>query len=128
MIPKTDDGRVLFAVPWHEKVVLGTTDTPVKEISLEPRALEEEVNFIIEHINRFLNKEIKRSDVKAVFAGLRPLIKVKGKNLTSILPRDHVTIVSDSGLVTITGGKWTTYRTMGRHAVDNAAFSAKLPG
>lgn len=127
MIPKTDDGRVLFAVPWHKKVVLGTTDTPVKEISLEPRALEEEVNFIIEHINRFLNKEINRTDVKAVFAGLRPLIKVKGKNLTSILPRDHVTIVSDSGLVTITGGKWTTYRTMGRHAVDNAAFSAKLP-
>lgn len=126
MIPKTDDGRVLFAVPWHDKVVLGTTDTPVNDISLEPRPLPVEIDFILQHINRYLTTDIRPGDVKSVFAGLRPLIKVKGKKMTSILPRDHTTIVSDSGLVTITGGKWTTYRTMGKHAVDNAAFSAKL--
>ena len=126
MIPKTDDGRVLFAVPWNEKVVLGTTDTPVNEIALEPKPLREEIDFILQHINRYLTTRIRHSDVKSVFAGQRPLIKVKGKKITAILPRDHTTLVSDSGLVTITGGKWTTYRTMGKHAVDNAAFSAKL--
>ncbi|MEP7107729.1 MAG: glycerol-3-phosphate dehydrogenase/oxidase [Ferruginibacter sp.] len=126
MIPKTDDGRVLFAVPWHGKVVLGTTDNPVNEIDLEPRPLPEEIDFILQHINRYLTTAILYSDVKSAFAGLRPLIKVKGKKMTAILPRDHTTIVSVSGLVTITGGKWTTYRTMGKHAVDNAAFSAKL--
>ncbi|MEO5889222.1 MAG: glycerol-3-phosphate dehydrogenase/oxidase [Ferruginibacter sp.] len=126
MIPKTDDGRVLFAVPWHDKVVLGTTDTPVENIVHDPRPLKEEVDFILLHINRYLNTGIRHSDVKSVFAGLRPLIKVKGKKVTSLLPRDHTTIVSGSGLVTITGGKWTTYRTMGKHAVDNAVFSAKL--
>jgi len=126
MIPKTDDGRVLFAVPWHNKVVLGTTDTPVNDVALEPKPLPEEIDFILHHINRYLTSDIQYSDVKSVFAGMRPLIKVKGKKMTSILPRDHTTIVSDSGLVTITGGKWTTYRTMGKHAVDNAVFSAKL--
>jgi glycerol-3-phosphate dehydrogenase len=126
MIPKTDDGRVLFAVPWHDKVVLGTTDTPVTEISLEPRALPEEIDFILQHINRYLTTDIQAADVKTVFAGLRPLIKAKGKKMTALLPRDHVTIVSDSGLVTVTGGKWTTYRIMGKNAVDNATFSAKL--
>jgi glycerol-3-phosphate dehydrogenase len=126
MIPKTDDGRVLFAVPWHNKVLLGTTDTPVKDISLEPVPLPEEIDFIIKHINRHITTQIQYKDIRAVFAGLRPLIKVKGKKTTSILPRDHTTIVADSGLVTITGGKWTTYRTMGKHAVDNAAFACKL--
>ena len=126
MIPKTDDGRVLFAVPWHNKVVLGTTDTPVNDVALEPKPLQEEIDFILHHINRYLTSDIQYSDVKSVFAGMRPLIKVKGKKMTAILPRDHTTIVSDTGLVTITGGKWTTYRTMGKHAVDNAAFSAKL--
>lgn len=126
MIPKTDDGRVLFAVPWHDKVVLGTTDTPVRELALEPRPLKEEIDFIIQHINRYLTTDIRHCDIKSVYAGLRPLIKVKGKKITAILPRDHTTIVSGSGLVNITGGKWTTYRTMGKHAIDNAAFSAKL--
>ncbi len=126
MIPKTDDGRVLFAVPWHNKVVLGTTDTPVSDVALEPKPLPEEIDFILHHINRYLTSDIQYNDVKSVFVGMRPLIKVKGKKITAILPRDHTTIVSDSGLVTITGGKWTTYRTMGKHAIDNAAFSAKL--
>jgi glycerol-3-phosphate dehydrogenase len=126
MIPKTDDGRVLFAVPWHDKVILGTTDTPINNIALEPRALQEEIDFIIHHSNRYLSSQIQYSDINTIYAGLRPLIKVKGKKTTSILPRDHTTIISDSGLVTITGGKWTTYRTMAKHAVDNAAFACKL--
>ena len=113
-------------VPWQNKVVLGTTDTPVDETALEPKALQEEIDFILQHINRYLTSGIRNSDVKSVFAGMRPLIKVKGQKKTAILPRDHTTIVSESGLVTITGGKWTTYRTMGKHAIDNAAFSAKL--
>ena len=126
MIPKTDDGRVLFAVPWHDKVLLGTTDTPIKEISLEPRPLQEEIDFIIQHSNRYLSTRITYKDIRTVYVGLRPLIKVKGKKSTSILPRDHTTIVSKSGLVTITGGKWTTYRTMAKHAVDSAALACKL--
>ncbi len=126
MIPKTDDGRVLFAVPWHNKVVLGTTDTPVNKLTLEPIALQEEVDFIIQHINRYLEVDIQSGDIRSIFAGMRPLIKVKDQKMTAILPRDHTTIVAASGLVTITGGKWTTYRNMGKHAIDNAVFSAGL--
>lgn len=127
IIPKTDDGRVLFTVPWHDKVVIGTTDTALDEILIEPKALKEEVDFVIRHMNRYLNTDIKYSDIRTVFAGLRPLIKIKEKKSTSFLPRDHTTIVSNSGMVTITGGKWTTYRSMGMSAVDNAVFTAKLP-
>lgn len=127
MIPKTDDGRVLFAVPWHDKVVVGTTDTPVEEHSLEPVAYEDEIEFILSHINRYFNVEVKRSDVNAVFVGLRPLVQMKGQKNTALLNRDHTIIVSLSGLVTITGGKWTTYRKMAKDVVTNAAFVAKLP-
>ena len=127
MIPSTDDGRVLFAVPWHNKVLLGTTDTLVKTIGLEPVPLQTEIDFILKHINRYFTKPVNYSDVKSVYAGLRPLIKMKEQKNTSILPRDYTTIVAGSGLVTITGGKWTTYRTMGKHAVDNAAQAGKLP-
>ncbi|MBI3718785.1 MAG: glycerol-3-phosphate dehydrogenase/oxidase [Sphingobacteriales bacterium] len=127
MIPRTDDGRVLFAVPWHDKVVVGTTDTPVEENSLEPVAYEDEIEFIMSHINRYLNVEVKRSDVDTVFVGLRPLVHIKGQKNTALLNRDHTIIVSLSGLVTITGGKWTTYRKMAKDVVTNAAFVAKLP-
>jgi glycerol-3-phosphate dehydrogenase len=126
MIPKTDDGRVLFAVPWHDKVVLGTTDTAVDKISFEPEPLEEEIEFVLKHANRYFKKNITRSDVRSMFAGLRPLVKKKAAQKTSFLSRDHIIIVSKSGLVTITGGKWTTYRKMAEDAVDNAVFIAKL--
>ncbi|HRE37852.1 MAG TPA: glycerol-3-phosphate dehydrogenase/oxidase [Chitinophagaceae bacterium] len=119
MIPRTDDGRVLFAVPWHNKVVLGTTDTPVKEISEEPVPLEEEVDFILSHIGRYLAKDPKRPDIKSMFAGLRPLVKGKAKK-TASLSRDHLIQVAESGLITITGGKWTTYRKMAEEVVDIA--------
>ncbi|NNV57230.1 glycerol-3-phosphate dehydrogenase/oxidase [Limnovirga soli] len=127
MIPKTDDGRVLFAVPWHNKVVLGTTDTPLNEISFEPTPLEEEIAFVLHHANLYLEKEINRSDVRSMFAGLRPLVQKKGAKTTSMLSRDHTILVSKAGLVTVTGGKWTTYRKMAEDVVNNAAFVAKLP-
>lgn len=127
MIPKTDDGRVLFAVPWHNEVIIGTTDTPVEEAQFEPRALESEIEFIFRNVNKYLTSGITRKDVKSVFAGLRPLVKAPGQKNTALMPRDHTIIVSKSKLVTITGGKWTTYRKMAKDAIDNAAFTAKLP-
>lgn len=126
MIPKTADGRVLFAVPWHEKVVLGTTDTPIEKITIEPKPLEEEIQFILTHINQYGKYKIERSDVKAVYVGLRPLVRIKGTRNSSLLSRDHTLVIAHSGLVTITGGKWTTYRRMAEDAVDNAVFVAKM--
>lgn len=126
MVPKTDDGRVLFAVPWHDRVVLGTTDTAVEKAELEPRAQEEEIEFILKHAAHFMTKKPTRSDVKSVFAGLRPLVRpLEGSN-TAAISRDHTIIVSESGLVTITGGKWTTYRKMGEDTIDKAALVAGL--
>lgn len=127
MIPKTDDKRVLFAVPWHDKVVLGTTDTPVNEISFDPQPLEEEIEFVIQHANRYLEQVITRNDVRSMFAGLRPLVRKRSTKNTSLLSRDHTIVVSKAGLITITGGKWTTYRKMAEDAIDNAVFVAKLP-
>lgn len=126
MIPKTDDGRVLFAVPWHNEVVVGTTDTPVTNISSEPKALEEEIEFIIKHFNRYCNTSIQKNNVKSVYAGLRPLVKHGNGQKTSLLSRDHTIVVAKSGLVSIVGGKWTTYRKMAQDAVNNAVFVSKL--
>ena len=126
MIPKTDDGRVLFAVPWQGKVVVGTTDTHVDHIDLEPLPLAEEIHFVLEHFNRYTNASITKDDVLSVFVGLRPLVKSTGSNISSLLSRDHTLVVSPSRMVTITGGKWTTYRKMAEDAVNNAVFVAKL--
>ncbi len=120
MIPKTDDGRVLFAVPWHEKVILGTTDGPVQDVSLEPRALDSEVDFILRTAGRYLSRKPTRADVRAAYAGLRPLVKAEGANSTAALSRDHTIRISKSGLITITGGKWTTYRKMGEDVINRA--------
>ncbi|MGN6214886.1 FAD-dependent oxidoreductase [Parafilimonas sp.] len=126
MIPKTDDRRVLFAVPWHNKVILGTTDTEVKNISDDPAPLQEEIDYILKHINRYLSTNITLNDVTSMYAGLRPLVKTKGVTNTSLLSRDHIIIVSHSNLITITGGKWTTYRKMAEDAVNNAVFVGKI--
>ncbi len=126
MIPRTDDGRVLFAVPWHNKIVLGTTDTPVNEISTEPVPLQEEIEFILKHIGRYLSKDPQLSDVKSMFAGLRPLVKNKSKK-TAALSRDHLISIGDSGLITITGGKWTTYRKMAEDVIDISMKTFDLP-
>lgn len=119
MIPKTDDGRVLFLVPWHDKVVVGTTDTLLDEHSLEPIALEEEIEFILKTANKYLTKSVSRKDVLSIFAGLRPLAAPKdGSEKTKEISRSHKIIVSESGLVTITGGKWTTFRRMAQDTID----------
>jgi glycerol-3-phosphate dehydrogenase len=127
MVPHTDDGRVLFAVPWHDRVILGTTDTPVAEPILEPRALDEEIEFILKHAARYLAKHPGREDVLSVFAGLRPLVKPGGGGRsTAAISRDHHLAVSASGLVTMAGGKWTTYRKMGEETIDHAALVGGL--
>lgn len=127
MIPKTDDGRVLFAVPWHDKLVIGTTDTPLDEYSLEPVALYSEVNFILNTAAEYLVKAPKRKDVLSVFAGLRPLAAPTDESSsTKEISRSHKIIVSASGLVTITGGKWTTYRKMSEDVVEKAIEAGSL--
>ncbi len=129
MVPKTDDGRVLFAIPWRGRTLIGTTDVPLAETPREPRPLAEEIAFLLEHADRYLTGAPTEADVKSQFAGLRPLINADaGQNgQTKKLSREHTVVVSDAGLVTITGGKWTTYRVMGRDAVDHAAEVAGLP-
>ena len=125
MVPRTSDGRVLFVIPWHGHAVAGTTDTPVDGPSLEPRALEEEIEFVLETAARYLTRPPSRKDVLSVYVGLRPLVKGEGK--TSALSRDHVIHVDTSGLLTITGGKWTTYRHMAEDCVDHAISLGQLP-
>ena len=122
LIPRTDDGRVVFAVPWHGRVVAGTTDTPVDEPELEPRALPAELDYLLAHLGRYLSRDPRPSDVLSVFAGLRPLVRPPrgGGASTASLSRDHFIAVSESGLVTIAGGKWTTYRKMAEDVIDRA--------
>lgn len=121
MIPKTDDGRVLFAVPWHNKLVVGTTDTPLNEYSLEPAALESEINFILNTAAKYLSKAPRRKDVLSVFAGLRPLAAPQNdSSKTKEISRSHKIVISESGLITVTGGKWTTYRKMAEDTVNAA--------
>lgn len=121
MVPKTSDGRVLFAIPWHNKVVVGTTDTPINKPSFEPKPLEEEIEFILETAREYFTKAPTREDIKSVFAGLRPLVAPEGdKSNTKEISRGHKIIHSESGLITIVGGKWTTYREMSEDVVNDA--------
>jgi glycerol-3-phosphate dehydrogenase len=127
MVPRTDDGRVLFAIPWNEVVVVGTTDTPVPEAPLEPRPLREELDFVMRHAAQYLTRDPAPEDVRSVFVGLRPLVgSPEGEGSTAALSRDHTLHIADSGLVTITGGKWTTYRKMAEDTIDQAATLAGL--
>ncbi|MGA7243969.1 MAG: glycerol-3-phosphate dehydrogenase/oxidase [Terracidiphilus sp.] len=126
MVPRTSDGRVLFVIPWHGHAVAGTTDTPVDAPSLEPKALDEEIEFILETAGRYLSRPPTRADVLAVYVGLRPLVRTDGEGKTSALSRDHVIHVDTSGLLTITGGKWTTYRHMAEDCVDHAITLGRL--
>ena len=126
MIPKTADGRVLFAIPWHGATIVGTTDEPVDSAPAEPRALLTEKKFLLEHIARYFGRTPAASEILSVWSGLRPLVR-KGGDKTSQLSRDHTILVSQSGLVTVTGGKWTTYRRMGQDAIDRACEVASLP-
>lgn len=127
MIPETSDGRVLFGVPWHNHVLLGTTDTPIDTHSLEPRPLDAEIDFILKTAAAYLTPAPRREDIRSVFAGLRPLAAPeKSDGSTKEISRDHKLIISTSGLITITGGKWTTYRKMAEEAMDKAIATADL--
>jgi glycerol-3-phosphate dehydrogenase len=126
MVPHTADGRVLFATPWHDKVIVGTTDTPVEEALLEPRPLAEEIEFLLSHAAKYLTKDPAPSDVLSMFAGLRPLVGQGDDGNTAAISRDHTIYISRSGLVTITGGKWTTCRRMAEDTIDHAAMVAHL--
>jgi glycerol-3-phosphate dehydrogenase len=128
MIPKTSDGRVLFAVPWHEHVLVGTTDTPTDKHVLEPKALEKEIDFILDTVKQYLSAPAARKDVLSVFAGLRPLAAPENDaHPTKEISRDHKLFVNPSGLITITGGKWTTYRKMAEETVNKAIEVGSLP-
>lgn len=127
MIPKTSDGRVLFAVPWQDHVLLGTTDTPLDENSLEPKALDKEVDFIIKTAGQYLKRPPQRNDVLSIFAGLRPLaVPEKDPDNTKEISRSHKLLIAASGLITIVGGKWTTYRKMAEETVNKAIKTGKL--
>jgi glycerol-3-phosphate dehydrogenase len=126
MIPRTDDGRVFFAIPWYDHVIVGTTDTPVGTASSEPVPLPDEIDFLLAHAGRCLERQPARSDILSCFAGIRPLIGGKSGLHTAKLSREYLLSVSASGLVTITGGKWTTYRSMAVAAVDAAALRGGL--
>jgi glycerol-3-phosphate dehydrogenase len=128
MVPHTSDGRVLFAIPWHNHVVVGTTDTPIAAPCYDPLPLEQEIDFILETAQRYLSRPPQREDILSIYVGIRPLVKPQraegGK--TSALSRDHTIHVDNSGLLTITGGKWTTYRHMAEDCVNHAITLGKL--
>ena len=129
MVPHTSDGRVLFAIPWHGHTVVGTTDTPIDAPSYEPKPLEEEIAFVLETAGHYLSRPPKREDILSIYVGIRPLVKAVGSggSKTSALSRDHTIHVDATGLLTIVGGKWTTYRHMAEDAVNHAARLARLP-
>ena len=129
LVPKTADGRVLFAVPWLGKTILGTTDTPRNDLAREPLAFKEELDFILGESARYLSKAPTRSDIRSLWVGLRPLVKPSGDegDSTKALSREHTVLVSKSGLVTVTGGKWTTYRAMAEDVLDNVFDASLLP-
>lgn len=120
MIPKTSDGRVLFAIPWHGHAVVGTTDTPIGQVDEEPRARAEEIDFVLETAGNYLEKKPRREDILSIFTGIRPLVKSGDAKNTAALSRGHTIEIDGAGLLTITGGKWTTYRSMAEDAVNQA--------
>ena len=126
LIPQTSDGRVLFAVPWKNYVVVGTTDTQVKKASEEPKALKEEVDFILKNAGKYMSVKPKKDDIKSVFAGLRPLAATSNKQSTKEVSRSHKIDISPSGLISVLGGKWTTYRKIAEDAINTAISINKL--
>jgi glycerol-3-phosphate dehydrogenase len=128
MVPHTSDGRVLFAIPWHEHTVVGTTDTPISDVTYDPLPFEQEIEFILETARLYLSRPPGREDILSIYVGIRPLVKAAGSDTgkTAALSRDHTIHVDDSGLLTIAGGKWTTYRHMAEDCVDHAITLGKL--
>jgi len=126
MVPHTSDGRVMFAIPWHGHTLVGTTDTAIEEATLEPRPFDEEVEFILQTAAQYLDRAPSRADVLSVYTGIRPLVKANEGESTAALSRDHTTRIEPAGFITITGGKWTTYRHMAEDCVNQAAMLGKL--
>jgi glycerol-3-phosphate dehydrogenase len=126
MVPHTSDGRVMFAIPWNGHTLIGTTDTPIEAPSLDPVPLEREIDFILQTSALYLRKPPARADILSMFAGIRPLVRAGDATNTAALSRDHTVRVDDSGLITITGGKWTTYRNMAEDCVNHAVMLAGL--
>jgi glycerol-3-phosphate dehydrogenase len=127
MVPHTSDGRVMFAIPWHGHTLVGTTDTPISHVTLDPVPLVEEIEFILSTARQYLQKAPTRGDVLSAFAGIRPLVGTRGGKNTAVLSRDHTIHIDNSGLLTIAGGKWTTYRNMAEDCVNQAATLARVP-
>ena len=127
LVPKTSDGRVLFAVPWLDHVIIGTTDTVIDNPSFNPESTQEEINFILENIKNYLEVYPLKEDIKSVFVGLRPLVANNSSSKSKDLSRKHKIIVSESGMVSIIGGKWTTYRRMAENVIDLTLKKTKLP-
>jgi len=126
MVPHTDDGRILFAIPWQDRVVVGTTDVPMNDLPLEPTPTEDETDFLLEHTARYLKKDPSKEDVRSVFSGIRPLVTPPEQADTAAISREHLVYISAGGLVTLAGGKWTTYRKMAEDTVDQALLVAGL--
>ncbi len=129
MVPRTSDGRVLFAIPWHNRTLVGTTDTAIDKPSYEPLPLEEEIDFVLETAREYLSRPPSRGDVLSIYVGIRPLVSAPGggEGKTSALSRGHTIHIDNSGLMTIVGGKWTTYRHMAEDCVDHAITLGSLP-
>ncbi|MEZ0277175.1 MAG: glycerol-3-phosphate dehydrogenase/oxidase, partial [Roseimicrobium sp.] len=127
MVPHTSDGRVMFAIPWHGHTLVGTTDTAIEEATAEPVPLDQEIEFMLSTAALYLEKKPTRADILSTFAGIRPLVKSGGGKNTAALSRDHTIHIDQSGLLTITGGKWTTYRNMAQDCVNHAATLGDLP-
>ncbi|MBK8224466.1 MAG: FAD-dependent oxidoreductase [Candidatus Obscuribacter sp.] len=125
MVPHTSDGRVMFVIPWHDHALVGTTDTPIEKASLEPKPLAQEIDFVLSTASLYLAKPPRREDILSVFVGIRPLVK-GGTSSTKALSRDHTIEIDDGGLLTICGGKWTTYRRMAKDGIDKAIESGGL--
>jgi len=126
LVPHTDDGRVIFAIPWKERILIGTTDVPMDAPELEPHPTEEEIDYLLKYAQKYLKGDPTRADILSAFAGIRPLVSTSPNGDTSDISRDHTLLTDPSGLVTITGGKWTTYRKMAEDTIDEAAKIGKL--
>ena len=127
LIPHTEDGRVLFILPWHDRVLMGTTDTLIETPTLEPKPQADEIDFVLRHAGKYLTRKPERKDILSVFAGIRPLVRKGSAKNTGAISREHTIAVSHSGLITLAGGKWTTYRKMGEDVIDKAISVASLP-
>ena len=126
MVPHTSDGRILFAIPWLNHVIVGTTDVEIDEPTLEPVAEDDEIDFLLNTASKYLVKDPFRTDILSVFSGIRPLVTKGDEESTAAISREHTVLISRSGLITVAGGKWTTYRKMAEDTIDQAIEVAQL--